>query len=1637
MGLLSRFKHSSSPASSSKQSQPIDDDKPTPPSKGNGRPTTPTSKTHRSPNPNLDTPSSSKLVRPSIPTPSPSSNSITSKLAKPFKKQKGKEKEKQQEDPIKGTPYESHSHSHLPTPTRPHQSRNVSAPNSPLNSNRKLPINKQRRSTLLSFDPPLPPQPSSPLATTNPLSASTSSAVHLPSSSQEDKYEGEQEEHILDHNLEYDIASSSRRKDRVTSGQFRQVGGILGQLNFEVDLKSDTPRQSPPEKWLRRSSNPPVPVPTIVSSGNRNEVQDDIDPVGMTPSMTDESIVIIDKDDVHPDITQDTSLDYSSTNSPMEHEDEENRMELLESAEKKNKFWKRQRRSSKTQVDSEVERSHSPTPRRNSRNDTSLDLTNNRPSFDANQPEPQPRQPRPQQLRRPSSSFFHNPFTRSVSRTSLALDDNPKPDDGSFQLRGFRHVSGMMEVEGAGELENYLAHVRKEPRSSISSGDLLTSPIMGNNEIPSPSALISTSGGIPSPPVSYAGTPRQPPTFPLSRPASIANSLGSATGDEFISATKVSVAAFRKGIRRPSETLVTMSDSGHGVPTSRHVSGQHSHLHRDIGDDDDDDDLPLGMIRGKDMRRENSSQSLSSMRGTGTPSGAVGGRPATMFDQINRKTSPAPASSAIAANATKEGSASPAILQRQLSSEVVDRKKTPSPFAVDKKLSPSPSPIPSSSDITRRGSPALGKAQDIPRRPSPNPGLSFTVHRQRQGGGHTRNGGGSGGSGFVVKSTRLTRDDLLPKHGTSPATSGPSTPNPQQSESADATTTSEDFVTSPEELDPIDGYFSHLAPLIHDHSAVAAASLPRQPSPSLAPGPPVAPLPLPQVDDATPKSLNLPLPPDQMPDTPPKPPSDLPQTHTSPRAENRKKLSLLEEPMKIISGLWTSAPTDDGFDPAFVLSSMDAYGGDEQQSLGREMGHHPNPHPPSANVRPTTSGSDGEERIRSPLSERLAGIASSTSTNNLPKPSLSQIKTQDDGYASEKVRSPMSDSTISPATTVPPPHSASAEKGPTRPVPPKEIVKSSFARARKPSNKFEDTDESDEESEDESGTVESSGTTPQSRTKVQVGAGKRNSVERKVPHGPRKPSVNNRNRDGNRKRVSSMFDTSTTASNRPVNETDDRSLGVARKTIGKSPSVSNMPRSTSALGILGGTDNRRDIGVVGQRPKTLMELGPIVQPLKDRSGNHPTSPVTATSSRLNITSTDPRSSSSGNGRTSQQRQYSSNGNDERKKPTSAIERSPAQTLIKLPPDVEEKRKTASPDSSRSATTGGSVNYQPLTPKESEGRRLGREVMPGKPGIGAGTGVGGSKQLTYPDSSSQGDTISHSKNAVTHNRQRSYSSMGQNQPQFQTNQSNMNMNMGYDQNQMGMMGKMPQMSMGMGMQGMDPEAIRNMMKQQWQMQFMAAAYRASEEEWERASCVSGQTNQTVPASFGQASGGYGQQPFAPMQQMGWMGQYPNPMGMGGYGYPQGMFPNPNQPFGYPMTPQSPGPGFGSSSHSQGGIYSYGTSGGGAQSVFGGEFGPPPITPSQRFMNNSHQYQQAPPPLPPNSQQEIARNTRGRHNSSNQSQSVYIPSNLSSGVNASPTLPPPSSWGRRTGSRDWSDLPSQGQRGKARPQTQFIN
>ena len=183
-------------------------------------------------------------------------------------------------------------------------------------------------------------------------------------------------------------------------------------------------------------------------------------------------------------------------------------------------------------------------------------VTDNQAASPAETPASTARQPesssssRPPQLRRPSSSFFVRPFNRVSSRTSVFDLETTPVDDGSFQLKGFRHVSGVSGLKDDGG-------------ASKDEETIMDGPIAAQDE------------WKPVPPVR--------PT--LSRPSS---ALSNRTLDEMSSA-KVSVAAFKRGIRRPSETLDKSA----------------------ADDDDEDDDVPLGMLNRHNLPRPASSASIS------------------------------------------------------------------------------------------------------------------------------------------------------------------------------------------------------------------------------------------------------------------------------------------------------------------------------------------------------------------------------------------------------------------------------------------------------------------------------------------------------------------------------------------------------------------------------------------------------------------------------------------------------------------------------------------------------------------------------------------------------------------------------------------------------------------------------------------------------------------------------------------------------------------------------------------------------------------------------------------------------------------------------------------------------------------
>jgi hypothetical protein len=569
-------------------------------------------------------------------------------------------------------------------------------------------------------------------------------------------------------------------------------------------------------------------------------------------------------------------------------------------------------------------------------------------------------------------------------------------DDGSFQLKGFRHVSGMSDVEGSGGLEGYMGHVKRHSTVSALEDQLAQSPV-----------TIDT-------PISATGIPQQNTTRTrpvISRPPSIAGSLASV--DDLISTSnRVSVATFRRGIRRPSDGPVTMSDLGHGAR----------------GDmDDGDDDLPLGMI-GRGMRtRDASAHSLHSMKPDGGDRRLSGG--------------------------------------------------SPNP-------SPRPSPV-----------------------PTPSPGLG-TDHERRSR--HVRNGQGSGG--FIVKSAISTRASMAcegEKVNQARDRMGETTlPSSYGITNRLVSTSPVEIVASPVNMSPDQGYFTNTAPAqfsVQRMTQLQAVSVPitsahtsTKPdmprlttSPKAPPPPSVKSLQLPGPDDLsirseTPASMRLPLPPDQMPDTPPKQPSLLPSPPFP--ARGQRKLSLLEEPIRAISGLWSAQttsqkdkenqPLDDGFDANLVLQSMAILGGGEDDLR-----------PISRATLFDASSIASVERSRSPLSTRLANVAS---VSSLRQPSLGKPRVNGefgDGVGTERLKSPSGEI---------------SDSGTALPVITK-VVNSSFARA--PRHKRSTTGlskgwSSSDDSDDGGGRSVKSTKVPVN----QAGSGPGSEGTRRTPSGPRKIS---------------------------------------------------------------------------------------------------------------------------------------------------------------------------------------------------------------------------------------------------------------------------------------------------------------------------------------------------------------------------------------------------------------------------------------------------------------------------------------------------------------------------------------------------
>ena len=721
------------------------------------------------------------------------------------------------------------------------------------------------------------------------------------------------------------------RQRRVSSGEWKQDGGILGRLNFEFAGEGEGDRVSSAE-----AVDASPPIGSLEKHGHEN-----VEDVSLYGSVS--SVVLVDNKNFSSGATEQNT----GKGRPEE-------VEQLASPYKA-RFWKgkaRARRPSKTMSEVDFERvsewlasvsaircsrhqSPSPTPRKTAATMPTVEVPT--PTRASTAAQADLHQPRPQQLRRPSSSLFKKPFPRSASRASLALDlELPPIDDGSFQLKGFRHISGASDAEGPGELSGYFSHVKREPATD------LDRPLAVTASNPPPA--------FPSPTSHHENlsSPRAPSRPVISRPPSVAPSLSSLDG-QITSAPRVSVAAFRKGLRQPSEGQIAVkSDLGHGAV--------------------DDDDLPLGMIP-RPFERQKSSQSLSSLREMKM------GPPATTS-----------------------------------------------------------SPPSESVDPSRKSSPA-----------SANDGV-FMVHR---------NEGGSGG--FVVKSGRTTKtaglEELLqPKahfstlRAHSEAENLPAFVTPTPSRSASPV-----YLPNilPEELVPSPSMISPNGEIINIPRSLSAWERPlRNPSPEQrlseqlepprsSPSPPAQssrpppsvhslrlPTPLnPPLDVADDEVPSLPLPPDQMPPTPPAHTSDLsaPAARALSPLSKLRRASLLEDPMRVIAGLWASpADADDGFDPALVVSSLHAFG-----DISSPPAPLPKPFEPDQVSSKSTLfdasaavSSDETPASRSNLQARLAAIASDTALRPLLVPLNTGAPSLESDTA-EKLKSPVSDRTASPIVAQP------------------------------------------------------------------------------------------------------------------------------------------------------------------------------------------------------------------------------------------------------------------------------------------------------------------------------------------------------------------------------------------------------------------------------------------------------------------------------------------------------------------------------------------------------------------------------------------------------------------------------------------
>ena len=295
-----------------------------------------------------------------------------------------------------------------------------------------------------------------------------------------------------------------------------------------------------------------------------------------------------------------------------------------------------------------------------------------------------------------------------------------------------------------------------------------------------------------------------------------------------------------------------------------------------------------------------------------------------------------------------------------------------------------------------------------------------------------------------------------------------------------------------------------------------------QVSPSRQP-PPVAPIKLPEPGDTTPATIDLPLPPDEMPDSPPRTAQDLPEgppkMPTSP--SKARIVSILDEPLKLLSGFWPGTPvTDadafDGFDAALVVKSMRVLADDEP--LLPVTSPSQSAIIAAAAVLPDTAQLVSADKGRTSLQTRLANA-----TSSIAKPSLAKLQTvmdvSIDDRPAESLISPTSEEgTALPVLSTSASASSLARKTVARPR--------ALTRTSKESRRGWSSSESDDEKE----------------LRVQ------RQPSRRVPSGPRTQFIHKRAVSG-----TSVFPkTPVLADTEDDSSSDDESLAVLRSRASRS-----------------------------------------------------------------------------------------------------------------------------------------------------------------------------------------------------------------------------------------------------------------------------------------------------------------------------------------------------------------------------------------------------------------------------------------------------------------------------------------------------